>query len=405
MGSPSSPTQDEVHCLRPLCSHTCSWEAEQRLRKCKPGKVKALTSSRASATASEEDRFPTFTAVNASEWLDAGSPIEASLLGREDDFSESAPHTLTSCVALPSGAKGRENVQIPTSSSAMTTHLETHKENKTVKLKTARISPLTSYTSTSQYSEPVLIWVPSSCSLPPHDSQHSTKSPRLAVKEVIFLPPAEMDKSVVSKKKLQQDKSRKRALLRQTFVKSQLNQEGKGSPKSEADTDLSDPGFPRTGSDSDHQVKKASAPSQVPRLVPVGQTLAAAPEAKVDQQPPRSAQTLLLRNKPMVFEPLWERIQRKHTQEEHHTSKYKLDQKTGIDGIDCWESLKRQTCLWRRHAQLVMSDCGRPSSSEDKADYVPYRLHPIPIPSSHYQSKSSSKTGNCRSLSVVWGAN
>ncbi|XP_031156732.1 uncharacterized protein LOC116050645 isoform X3 [Sander lucioperca] len=348
MGSPSSPTQDEVHCLRPLCSHTCSWEAEQRLRKCKPGKVKALTSSRASATASEghsflsllsEDRFPAFTAVNASEWLDAGSPIEASLLGREDDFSEAAPHTLISCVALPSGAKER------------------------------------------------------------------TKSPQLAVKEVIFLPPAEMDKSVVSKKKLKQDKSRKRALLKQTFVKSPLNQEGKGSLKSEGDTDLSDPGFPRTGSDSDHQVKKASAPSQVPRLVPVGQTLAAAPEAKDDQQPPRSAQTLLLRNKPMVFEPLWERIQRKHTQEEHHTSKYKLDQKTGIDGIDCWETLKRQTCLWRRHAQLVMSECGRPSSSEDKADYVPYRLHPIPIPSSHYQSKSSSKTGNCRSLSVVWGAN
>lgn len=111
------------------------------------------------------------------------------------------------------------------------------------------------------------------------------------------------------------------------FVKSQLNQEGKGSMKSEADTDLSDPGFPRTGSDSDHQVKKASAPSQVHCLVPVGQTLAAAPEAKDDQQPLRSAQTLLLRNKPMVFEPLWERIQRKHTQEEHHTSKYKLDQK------------------------------------------------------------------------------
>ncbi|XP_032371767.1 uncharacterized protein LOC116689338 [Etheostoma spectabile] len=178
-------------------------------------------------------------------------------------------------------------------------------------------------------------------------------------------------------------------------------EEGKGYLKSEA----SDAGFPGIGSDSDHQVKKDSAPSQVPHLVHVGETLAAAPEAKDDKQPPRSAQTLQLRNKPMVFEPLWERIQRKHTQEEHHTSKYKLDQKTIIDGIDCWESLKRQACLWRRDAQLVMSECGSTSSSEDKADYVLYRLNPIPRPSSHYQSKSSSKSGNCRLLSVVWGAN
>ncbi|XP_034727707.1 uncharacterized protein LOC117944735 [Etheostoma cragini] len=335
MGSPSSPTQDEAHCLLPLCSHTCSWEAEQRIRKCKPGKVKALTSSRASATASEEDRFPAFSAVNASEWLDAGSPIEALLLGREDDFSEAATHTLISCVALPNGAKRR------------------------------------------------------------------TKSPQLAFKEVIFLPPAEIENTVVSKKKLKQDNSRKRALLKQTSVKSQLNQEGKGYLKSEA----SDAGFPRSGSDSDHQVKKASSPSQVAHLVPVCQTLAAAPEAKDEKEPPRSAKTLQLRNKPMVFDPLWERIQRKHTQEEHHTSKYKLDQKTRIDGIDCWESLKRQACLWRRHAQLVMAECGSTLSSEDKADYVSYRLNPIPTPSSNYQLKSSSKTGNCRSLSVVWGAN
>lgn len=89
---------------------------------------------------------------------------------------------------------------------------------------------------------------------------------------------------------------------------------------SEADTDLR--GLSWRGSDSDLQVKKASAPPQVHLLVPVSQTLAAAPEAKEDQQPPRSAQTIHLRKKPV-----WGMIQRRHTQEEHRTSKCKLDLK------------------------------------------------------------------------------
>lgn len=71
------------------------------------------------------------------------------------------------------------------------------------------------------------------------------------------------------------------------------------------------------------RLNKTSAPPQLHRLVPVGQIIAAAPEAKDEQQPPRTAQSLHLRNNLMV----WERIQRRHTQEELYPFKYKLDQK------------------------------------------------------------------------------
>lgn len=111
---------------------------------------------------------------------------------------------------------------------------------------------------------------------------------------------------------------RERALLKRTPLKSQMNQDGKGS-------DLSDPGLSWPDSDSDRQVKKeASAPPQIHRRVPVGRTLAAAPD---DQQPPSSAQTFHLRKRPLVFAPFWERGQRRHTQEEHRNSKYELDLK------------------------------------------------------------------------------
>ncbi|XP_044052082.1 uncharacterized protein LOC122876167 [Siniperca chuatsi] len=187
---------------------------------------------------------------------------------------------------------------------------------------------------------------------------------------------------------------------------SSTNRRGSGSiPPSPRPTcrsvlgDLSDCGLSWPGSDSDLHVKKVSAPPHVHRLVPVGQTLAAAPEAKDDQQPPRSAQTLHLRNK--SFEPV---SQGDDTEEEHHTSQYKLDLKTGIDGND-WESLKRQTYLWRTHTQPVNSECERPSSSVDNADHVPYSLHPISIPSSHYQSKNSSTTGpaKCKNMDYING--
>lgn len=41
-----------------------------------------------------------------------------------------------------------------------------------LQLRTVHISPLPSYTSTSQSSKPVVMWVPSSCYRSPHDSQH-----------------------------------------------------------------------------------------------------------------------------------------------------------------------------------------------------------------------------------------
>lgn len=53
MGSPSSPTLDEAHCLWPLCSHACCWEAERRIREGRPRQLKVDTTIRAWAAASE----------------------------------------------------------------------------------------------------------------------------------------------------------------------------------------------------------------------------------------------------------------------------------------------------------------------------------------------------------------
>ncbi|XP_042278309.1 uncharacterized protein LOC121904567 isoform X2 [Thunnus maccoyii] len=318
MGSPSTTTLDEVHCLWPLCSHTCCWEAEQRIHAGKPRMLKALTSCRASATAADDDRFPAVTVVNAADWTNAGSSTEVFSLKSEDNVSKAATDALISHVASPKGAR------------------------------------------------------------------RHVKPPQLHVKNLIFLPSPEMNKSIEIKK-LKQDKARKRVLLKQTSLKSQLNQEGKGWLK--VDTDPSDPGRSWPGPHSDLQVKKVPAAPQCHNLVPVGQTLVTAPEAKGNQQPPRSAQTLRPRKKQVVLQPVCEGMQKRHTRDEHRTFKHKLDMKAGIDGID-WESLKRQTYQWRRHILPAES-----SSLEDKAEHVPDSFHPAPILSSYYQSKSPSTTG------------
>ncbi|KAM7392093.1 hypothetical protein PAMP_022728 [Pampus punctatissimus] len=368
-----SSTLDEVHCLWPLCSHTCCWEAERRIRTGKPHMLKAFTSRRASAAAADDDSFPAVTVVNAADWTNAELSTEVLSLKSEDNVSESAANALISRLALPRGAKRQKKIQIPISSPAMSAHLETHRE--TIKLRSIQMSPLPSM---SQSSKAVMTWVPNTCYFTSHDSQLSVKSPQLAIKNQIFLPSAEMNKSIVIKKKLKQDKARKRFPLKRTSLKSQLNQERRSSLKSEVDTDPSDPGWSCPGPHSNLQCHR-----------PVGQTLAAAPEAKDDQQPPSSVRTPCPRNRPVVLQPFCERIQRRHTRDEHRTSKHKLDMKTGMDGID-WESLERQTYLWRRQTLA--------SSLEDEADHVPDSLHPASIPSSYNRCKSLSATGAAKCL-------
>ncbi|XP_047448309.1 uncharacterized protein LOC125012409 isoform X3 [Mugil cephalus] len=193
MGSLSSPTPAGAHCLWPLCSHTCCLDAEQRVRKCKPQTVKALTHSGPSASASEEDTFPVITLVDASEWLDAGLLAGASSHGSGNDFSD------ISWVALPMGALRREDVSIPTYSSDVSDHLEAHREHDTPKIKTIHIDLPPTDTSTSQPSKAMLMWVPSSRSPPPPDYRHGSKSPRLTVKELIFQPVGDMDTPVDNK--------------------------------------------------------------------------------------------------------------------------------------------------------------------------------------------------------------
>ncbi|CAK6959675.1 uncharacterized protein LOC127375919 [Scomber scombrus] len=325
--------------------------------------LKVLTSSRASVTAADDDELPVITVVNAANWTDADS-IELFSLKSEDLVSKAATSALNSQVAPPRGARKQKNVQIPNSSSAVSAPLETHREKKTVKPRTI-----------SQSSKAVMMWVSS------HDSQLSVKSPRPAVKNVIFLSSAEISKSTENK-----DKVRRRVPLKLTSLKHQLTQEGKGCVKSKVEAD---PGWSRLGPHADLQVKKIPASPQCHQLVPVDQTPAAALEAKDEQQPPRSARSLRPRNKPVLLQPACERMQRRHTRDQHHTSKHKLDVKTDMDRID-WENLQRQTYLWRRRALPADSQC---SAIENKADHVPDSLHPAPIPSSHLQSKNLLTTG------------
>lgn len=128
---------------------------------------------------------------------------------------------------------------------------------------------------------------------------------------------------------LKQDRARRRVPLKLTYLKHQLTQEGKGSIKSKVEAD---PGWSRLGLHADLQVKKIPASPRCDQLVSEGQTPAAAPEAKDEQQqPPRSTRSLRLRNKPvLLLQPACERMQRRHTRDQHHTSKHKLDVKVRL---------------------------------------------------------------------------
>lgn len=88
-----------------------------------------------------------------------------------------------------------------------------------------------------------------------------------------------------------------------------------------------EPGLAQPSPDHDLQLEKTSASPQDHHLDPVDQTVVPAPVSKDGPQPPRSAHALLLRNKPVVFHPSWERMHRRHTQDDHHVCKYKVDMK------------------------------------------------------------------------------
>ncbi|KAM9743621.1 uncharacterized protein ACNS7B_011072 [Menidia menidia] len=163
---------NEVHCLRPLCSHNCCWEAERRLRLGKPRLGKAIPGSRTSKI-TPEDSFPVITVVNVSEWPDSSTLIET-----EDDFPEAATNdavrpdaTIGRARTLNFSFHSKRGVQMPNYSPGRSAHQES----------------------------------------PEGKPQLSDNSPLLMVKELLFLPPPEMTKSVSKK-----GNSRKRAFVKKT---------------------------------------------------------------------------------------------------------------------------------------------------------------------------------------------
>lgn len=131
----------------------------------------------------------------------------------------------------------------------------------------------------------------------------------------------------VLKKRLTRQKSREWVQFHRTRLMSPLMEEERGSLSSGPGADLPDPGSAWASPNSDLQVGEATVSPRDSLLVPVDQSLRAAPEAEDGGRLPRTASTFHVTTKPVVFHPVWERMQRRHTPEDHPAYKYKLDTK------------------------------------------------------------------------------
>ncbi|XP_029916939.1 uncharacterized protein LOC115365877 [Myripristis murdjan] len=399
MGSLAGGRLDEAHCFRPMCTHPGCWQAEQRILTGKPRMTEAQASSRATARACDMDEFPTLSVVNASKWTEGRRLPEVKSLRREDDISQGATSTLSSLEDLPRGGGRHVSAHYPKCNAATTTLVETNRDNKTVKLSTAQIHPLSSC-NMSQCSEVTVMWIPNPHYIPPQHPQNSVKSPQVAIKELICLPPVDCSKAGAKKKRLTREKSREWVQFHRTHLMSPLMEEERGSLSSGPGADLPDPGSAWASPNSDLQVGEATVSPRDSLLVPVDQSLRAVPEAENGGRLPRTASTFHVTTKPVVFHPVWERMQRRHTPEDHPAYKYKLDTKTAVDGID-WESLKRQTYLWRNHFQAANRERGQPPSLKTDAGY----LHAAPKPTLDYGPKGPPSTGpaKCWCMSCMNG--
>ncbi|KAG1949169.1 uncharacterized protein LOC120481174 isoform X2 [Pimephales promelas] len=164
-----------AHCFRPLCSHPCRWDTERR-------GITRHTPARVQRCSPKDDIFPSLSVVNVSEWA-----------GRRRASKERLSYSEESLTDLPiqtedTGKIKRADLSFPESISSTLTDTQ----NK-IKLNTVYISP---FTSCSEFPPcPVVTWIPNPHHKPQWRHLNKSRSPNIAIKELICLPSCQMSKS------------------------------------------------------------------------------------------------------------------------------------------------------------------------------------------------------------------
>ncbi|CAB1319581.1 unnamed protein product [Coregonus sp. 'balchen'] len=384
MGSLASEVLDEAHCFWAMCPHPCCWESEQRIAKGKPHYIKPRTSDRGRATVDVEE-FPTLSVVNVSEWTEGRKTPKVKLLYKtlsKEKFATDASLTLLSSQSQAHQQEHNTSAALHVPGLNSVDHSPRNKQHKEVKLSTAQINQLASCSSASWGSGSLVMWVPNPQHIPQCQARNRPKSPHVPVKELTCLPSLKTSKINRNKSK----NVRKMVPFQLTPLTSKPRSEhGLGSPVSQQTVHPTDLALAKPDTDTDPQREEEEAQTQV-------QTSPHPPPA------PRVPSAFLLRNKPVVFHSVRERVLRRHTQQDLSTYMYKLDSKTGGDGID-WDSLRRQTYLWRKHNVPPNCDREKPFPPEDMTvcqtgqQWNSFGFYPIPKAMLHHDPRSPLSKG------------
>nr|XP_029492746.1 uncharacterized protein LOC115111003 isoform X3 [Oncorhynchus nerka] len=220
------------------------------------------------------------------------------------------------------------------------------------------------------------LWLPSDVGTqsPTHPAVPSPKQ------ELICLPSLKTSKINRNPRiEVQESKNvRKRVPFQLTTLTSKPRSEhGLSSPVAQQTVHPTDLALAKPDTDTDPKREEEEAQSQ----------------AHTSPHPPPAARipsAFLLRNKPVVFHSVRERVLRRHTQQDLSTYKYKLDSKTGGGGID-WDSLRRQTYLWRKHN---LPPREKPFPPEDMTvSQIGFGFYPIPKAMLHHDPRSPLSKG------------
>ncbi|XP_056102472.1 uncharacterized protein LOC130081797 [Rhinichthys klamathensis goyatoka] len=172
---------DGAHCFRPLCSHPCCWDTEHRGSR----GITRLAPARVKRCSLKDEIFPSLSVVNVSEWAGQRRTSKERLLYSTD--TEESLNDLT-IQTEDTGKIKRADLSFPESISSTLTDTQ----NK-IKVNTVHISP---FTSCSEFPQcPVVTWIPNPHHKPQCLHLNKSRSPNIAIKELICLPSCQMSKS------------------------------------------------------------------------------------------------------------------------------------------------------------------------------------------------------------------
>ncbi|XP_064821558.1 uncharacterized protein LOC135539536 isoform X2 [Oncorhynchus masou masou] len=358
MGSLAREVLDETHCFWATCAHPCCWESEQRIAKGVPHYIRPRTSDGGRAPVDVEE-FPTLSVVNVSEWTEGQKTPKGKLLYKtrsKENFATDASLTLLSSQSQVQQREHNTSTDLHVPGLNSVDQIPHNKQRKEVKLSTAQINQLASCSSASWGSGSLVMWVPNPQHIP--QCQAPNRNPRIEVQE---------SKNV-----------RKRVPFQLTTLTSKPRSEhGLSSPVAQQTVHPTDLALAKPDTDTDPKREEEEAQTQA-------HTSPHPPPA------PRIPSAFLLRNKPVVFHSVRDRVLRRHTQQDLSTYKYKLDSKTGGGGID-WDSLRRQTYLWRKHN---LPPREKPFPPEDMTvSQIGFGFYPIPKAMLHHDPRSPLSKG------------